>query len=85
MVKVGEPSPLAVPRTQANPELLLVGTSKKHDPPVFLAKIIIEFQARNTPQKRGEPLRTLHSKYAAVHFVADKLGRVPECYVGAHR
>src|SRR5687768_12699904 len=74
-----------MPRAQANPELLLIAASKEHHAPIFLAKVFLKFQARNTLQQRGEPLGTAHSQNAAaVLLVTDKLGRMTECNVGAH-
>src|SRR5687767_5465589 len=74
-----------MPRAQANPELPLIAASKEDDAPIFLAKVLLKFQARNTPQQRGEPLGTAHSQNAAaVLLVTDKRGRMTECDVGAH-
>ena len=61
MVKVGNPSAIGVPRTQANLELLLLASSPKHAAPVFLEQVLTKLQFRNPPQQRSEPIRAAHS------------------------
>jgi hypothetical protein len=39
----GRANALVVPRTQANPEIHSIASSKEHDAPIFLAQFLIIF------------------------------------------
>ena len=74
MVKVREPSSFRVPRTQANPELLLIASSKEHDAPVFLARVWVYNDLPNATQKLQKARCTLNCHDAGAVFLgADEL------------